>query len=112
MCDLGDIFWAKVDKPLDDIEGAKTYINDILILSKYWFTKYIEKLRITFVRLRAAVLKDNAPKCSFGLKEIPYQGYVITQEVMKPDPKKVQGIIDLKRPTTTTEARALTGMVQ
>ena len=31
---------------------------------------------------------------------------------MKPDPKKVQGIIDLGRPTTTTEVQALTGMVQ
>ena len=31
---------------------------------------------------------------------------------MKPDPKKVQGIIDLGQPTTTTEAQALTGMVQ
>ena len=30
----------------------------------------------------------------------------------KINPKKVQGIMDLGRPTTTTEARALIGMVQ
>ena len=56
-------------------------------------------------------LKANAHKCSFGLKEIPYLGYVITREGIKPDPKKVQGIMDLKRPSTTTEERALIGMV-
>ena len=112
MCDLGDIFQAKVDDLLGDIEGVKTYINDILVLSKDFFTKHIEQMRIIFGRLRAASLKLNAPKCSFGLKEIPYLGYVITREGIKPDPKKLQGIMDLGRPTTTTEAQSLIGMVQ
>ena len=48
-----------------------------------------------FSRLHAAGLKVNAPKCSFGSKDIPYLGYVITREGIKPGPKKVQGIIDL-----------------
>ena len=33
-------------------------------------------------------------------------------ENIKPDPEKFQGIMDLGRPATTTEARALIGMVQ
>ena len=104
MCASGYIFQAKVEKLLGDIEGAKTYINDILILSKAWFTKHKEQLMIIFCRLRSADLKVNAPKCSFGLKEITYLGYVITREGNKPDPKKVQEIMDLGRPATTSEA--------
>ena len=57
-------------------------------------------------------LKFNASKCSFGLKEINYLGYVITSEGIKPETNKLQGIIDIGRPATTTEARALIGMVQ
>ena len=34
MCASGDIFQAKVDELLGDIEGVKTYTDDILILSK------------------------------------------------------------------------------
>ena len=34
MCTLGDIFQAKVEKLLSEIEGIKTYIDDILVLSK------------------------------------------------------------------------------
>ena len=64
-----------------------------------------------FGRLRAEVLKCNAPKCSLGLKKIPYVGCVITREGIKPYPKKVQGIMDIGRPATTTEAQALIGMV-
>ena len=56
--------------------------------------------------------KSYAPKCSFGLKGIPYLGYVTTREGIKPDPKKFQGIMDIGRPATTTEARALIGIFQ
>ena len=69
-------------------------------------------MRIIFCRLCAAGLKCNAPKCSFGLKYIPYLIYVITQEGIKPDPNKLQGIMDLWRPTTTTEARELISIAQ
>ena len=112
MCASGDIFQAKVDKLLGDIKGIKTYIDDILVLGNDSFKNHMEQLIIIFRILRAAVLKVNAPKCSFGLKDIPCLGYVITREGIKPDPKKVQGIMDLGRPSTTTEARALIGMVQ
>ena len=76
------------------------------------FEKHIEQLIIIFGRLCAAGLKVNVPTCSFGLKYIPYLGYVITREDIKPDPNKVQGIMDFGRPSTTPEARALIGMVQ
>ena len=69
-------------------------------------------MRIIFGRLCASGLKVNAPKCSFGLNGIPYLGYVITRVGIKPNPKKVKGIIYLRHPNTTTEAQALTGMVQ
>ena len=65
-----------------------------------------------FVRLRAAGLKVNAPKYSFLLNLIPHLDYVITREGIKPYPNKVQGIMDIVRPSTTTEAKALIVMFQ
>ena len=41
MCPSGDIFQAKVDKLLGDIQGVKTYIDDILVLSKDSFEKHM-----------------------------------------------------------------------
>ena len=63
-----DIFQSKVDELPSDIKGVKTYIDDILVLGKDSFENHIEQLIIIFVRLCAAGLKVNAPKCSFGLK--------------------------------------------
>ena len=111
MCTFGDIFQAKVDKILGDIEGVKKHIDDVPILSKDSFEKHINQTRIRFGRLRAAGLKINTPKCSFGFKNIPYLGYEITREVIKPHPKKLQEIMDLGRTATTTEAQALICMV-
>ena len=62
MWDSGDIFQAKVDKILSDIEGVNMYINDILVLSNDCFKNHTEQLRITFGRLGASGLKVNAPK--------------------------------------------------
>ena len=112
MCASKDIFQAKLDELLGDIKGIKTYIDDILLLSKDSFENHIHQLRMIFSILCAAGLKVNAPKCTFGLKEIPYLGCLITRKGIKPDPNKVQGIMDIGRPATTTEARALICMVK
>ena len=55
-----------------------------------------------FGRFCTVGLKVNVPKLSFGLKEIPELGYAITREGIKPDPNKVQGIVDLGLPSTIT----------
>ena len=109
---MGYIFKSKVDELLGDIEGIKTYINDIIVLSNNCFKDHTEKRRIIFGRLRAACLNVNDCKCSFGLNDISYLGYVITREGIKTDPKKVQSIMDIGRPTTTTETREIIGMLQ
>ena len=42
MWALAGIFQAKVDELIGDIEGVKTYINSILVLSKERFSKHVE----------------------------------------------------------------------
>ena len=112
MCASGDIFQAKLDTLLGVIWGFKTYIDGILVLINDSFEKNIDHLRIISLRLRVESLKAIAPKCSFWLKYIPYLGYVITREFIKPNPKKVQGIMDFGQTSITIETRALIGMVQ
>ena len=54
-------------------------------------------MRMIFGRLRAEGLKFNAPKYSFSLRYISYLCYVIKMEGVNSDPKKVQGIMDIRR---------------
>ena len=112
ICASGDIFQDKEDKLLGDIEGIKMYIDNIIVWCKDRFEKHIDQLIIISGRLRAAGLKVNEPKWSFGLKEITYLGYVITRESIKPNPEKVKCIMDIGRTSTTTKSRPLKGILQ
>ena len=87
-------------------------IDDVLVIGKGGFYQHIDQIRVIFSSLCATGMKFNAPKCILGLKYIPYLGYVITQELIKPDMNKVQDIMDLEQHTIKTEAQALIGMVQ
>ena len=68
LCGSGDIFQAKVDDLLSDIEGFKTYIDDILVLGKVIFSQHIYHLIVIFARLHNTVIKVYDSKCSFRLK--------------------------------------------
>ena len=71
----------------------------------------MEKLRF-FSRVHKAGLKINAKKCSFVSKHIPYLSHIITREGVKTDPKKIQVIMDLQCPKTTTDCIKIASMVQ
>ena len=62
--------------------------------------------------LAKAGLKCKIDKCLFCQPEIEYLGYIITKEGIKPQPKKVQAILDMQCPSTKTEVRHFLGMVQ
>ena len=62
LCTLVDIFQVRVDNLLGDIEGKKTFINDIIFFGEDCFKNHIEKSRIIFRRLCAAGLKVKAHK--------------------------------------------------
>ena len=97
---------------VDNIEGVKTYIDNILCIQKGSFAQHIEQLEKIFCRFHKAGLKVNAAKCSFGLKEIPYLRYIISVDGVKPNPKKIQGIMDLTKPQTAKEMKSLIGTIQ
>jgi hypothetical protein len=57
-------------------------------------------------------LKVNAAKSSFTVGELKYLGYVITRdEGNKPDPKKIQAILNLERPKMKRDVRHLIRLV-
>jgi DNA-binding transcriptional MocR family regulator len=63
-------------------------------------------------RLQKRNLKVNTSKSSFAVGELEYLGYVITREGSKPNPKKIQAILNLERPKTKGDVRHLIGLVQ
>eukprot|EP00804_Cyclotella_cryptica_P007855 CCRYP_001438-RA/>CCRYP_001438-RA protein AED:0.10 eAED:0.10 QI:2589/-1/1/1/-1/1/1/166/750 len=109
---FSDIFQAKMSELMATLEFVRTYLDDLLCISKGSLEDHLTKLRRVFIRLRDAGLTVNARKSSFCAMETEYLGYVLSRDGIKPQPKKVQAILALTPPQNVKQLRRFLGMVQ
>ena len=69
------------------------YLDDIFIFIKT-LEDHIMHIHKVFEKLREERLLINLKKCSFVKKELVYLGFVILEEGLKMDPKKVKAIFE------------------
>ncbi len=111
LCNSPDIFQEKMSCLMQDLEYVRTYIDDLLCLTKGDWDDHLAKLRTVLSRLRDAGLKVNARKSFFGRDSVEYLGYWITRAGIQPIAKKVQAILNIKEPTNKRELRRFIGMI-
>ena len=93
-----NIFQAKMSEQMATLEFVRTYLDDLLCISKGNLDNHLAKLQRVLIRLQNAGLKVNACKSCFGAVRTEYLGYILSQDGIKPKPKKVQAIIVLTLP--------------
>ena len=74
---------------METSEYARTYIDDLLIITNGTYDDHLQKLEEVLKRLKTAGLRINTTKSSFALHEIEYLGYILTREGIKPQLEKV-----------------------
>ncbi len=70
-----------------------------------------KRLRQVLDKTREVNLKLNKDKCEFGVKTLTFVGDVISEEGVKPDPRKTSAINNMERPNSKDEVRRFLGMV-
>ncbi|MCG7879415.1 MAG: RNase H-like domain-containing protein, partial [Candidatus Thiodiazotropha endolucinida] len=88
---------------------ATAYLDDILIFSSS-LEEHLRHISLIFDRLRQHNLKLKLKKCGFLKLETNYLGFVISEQGIKPDEKKVDAIRSLPVPTCVKEVRSFIGM--
>ena len=88
---------------------ATAYLDDIMVFSST-LEEHLKHLSIIFGKLRQHNLKLKLKKCSFLQLETNYLGFVISEEGIKPDEKKIEAIKSLPVPTCVREVRSFIGM--
>jgi Reverse transcriptase (RNA-dependent DNA polymerase) len=81
------------------------YLDDIIIFSKNR-EEHEMHLKIILGKIKAHGLALNPGKCKFYKEEVKILGNVVSKDIIKPDPEKVQAIKNYTKPKTVKELRA------
>eukprot|EP00804_Cyclotella_cryptica_P000990 CCRYP_012333-RA/>CCRYP_012333-RA protein AED:0.27 eAED:0.27 QI:54/-1/1/1/-1/0/1/120/137 len=95
-----DIFQAKMSELMVALEFVRTYLDDLLCITRASLDDHLDHLRRVLTRLRDAGLRVNAPKSKFCAIETEYLGYILTRTGIKPQPNKVQAILQFATKTS------------
>ena len=69
-----DIFQEKMSHLMEDLEYVRTYLDDLLVLTKSTFDDHLAKLEVVLQKLHRAGLRVNADKSTFCTDTIEYLG--------------------------------------
>nr|GEV59537.1 reverse transcriptase domain-containing protein [Tanacetum cinerariifolium] len=94
--------------PLPEIDWKVESLYDLVVKS-YTEAEMMRDIEETFRTLRKVNMKLNPKKCTFGLAEGVFVGYVITPEGIKPCPDKTAAVLQLPSPQTIKEVQSLNG---
>ena len=107
-----DIFQAKMSELMVALEFIRTYLDDLLCITKASLDDHLDQLRLVLTRLQEVGLKVNAPKSKFCAEETEYLGYILTRTGIQPQHKKVQATLTLSTPKSVKDLHSFLGMVQ
>ena len=85
---LPNIFQEKMSDLMATLEFVRTYLDNLLIITKESLEDHLEKLSMVLTRLQEAGLRINADKSNFCTLETEYLGYILTRDGIKPQPNK------------------------
>lgn len=105
-------FQFLMDKILSGLQGIElfVYMDDIVVYANS-LKEHDEKMKRLFGRLKTAGLTLQPEKCLFLRKEVAYLGHIISEEGVKPDPKKTQAVSEFPRPKTRKNIKQFLGLV-
>lgn len=106
-------FQALMDMVLNKVafKHSVCYMDDIVVYSPDVPTHFRDLAEV-FDLLRAANLKLKRSKCTFGLDQIKYLGFIISAHGISPCPSKVAAIRDFPVPKTVKDVRSFCGLAQ
>ncbi|KAG8181223.1 hypothetical protein JTE90_002905 [Oedothorax gibbosus] len=106
----GQTFQRFIHEVLYGLDFAFAYLEDILIASVSADEHYTH-LESLFQRLADYGIRINIDKCIFGAKELPFLGYAVNADGIKPLPERVEPILQFEKPVTIKQLRRFLGLL-
>ena len=109
-------FQRRLDTALPGLQLVVPIFDDILIYGvgetkAEAIENHDQRLITLLERCKSKGIKLNKEKCKFRLSEVSFTGHVISEEGLKPDPAKIQGVQDMPTPESKQDVKRLLCMV-
>ena len=106
-----DVFQRELSRLFQGMPYVLVYIDDILVITKGTFEQHLKAVQQVLEKLIEVGMQINVDKSFFATTEVDYLGYIINRKGITPQPSKVQIIIDMPKPKTSTGVKRFGGMV-
>lgn len=104
-------FQRMMNNVLSGLTGSRCFVFlDDVVLYASSLEEHDLKLREVFERMRKNTLKLQPDKCEFLRREVNYLGHVISENGVKPDPRKIEAVEKFPVPTTTKQLKGFLGL--
>ena len=112
-----EYFQQKLDENLQGLPGVYRIADDLLITGQGDTKEEADKdhdanLVRLLQRCRDRNIKLNKAKFDFKCSQVPFIGHLLSNEGVKPDPKKIEAIVKMETPTDVQGVQRLIGMVK
>jgi len=95
-----NIFQHIMNNMFSDLPSVLCYLDDLIVLGSGTFEEHVAQLKEVFSRLLEKGFQVNPLlKTFWAQSEVEYLGFIISRDGIQPQPKKIQGIKALSRPT-------------
>ena len=105
-----EVFQKRVSQAYENLTGVLVIFDDILIYGKDR-QEHDRNLEQCLKRTQEQGIQLNRGKCRFYADELKYIGHIISKDGVKPDPEKVQDILNMPAPQDRAAVQRLLGMV-
>lgn len=103
-------FQRRMSEALTGLEGTVCMMDDILIHGATQ-EEHDQRLHAVLQRLSDLGLTLNAEKCTIAQTSVKFLGHVVNTQGIRPDPDKIQAVVQFAIPTSVGEVRCFLGMV-
>ena len=108
-------FQRRMNDTFGDIKGTAVIADDLLVYGEgddmeTATSDHDKNLRIVLERAKERNLTLNKDKVRLRLTEVPYIGHLLTADGLKPDPKKIEAIMMMPKPTDVQSVKRFLGM--
>ncbi|KAK7604945.1 hypothetical protein V9T40_006131 [Parthenolecanium corni] len=86
------------------------YVDDVLVYSKTE-EDHVRHLELVFDRIQEANMTLNPKKCDFFRTEVPYLGFIVSDEGIRADPERIQGLLNIPPPKDLRGMQSFLGLV-